>query len=243
MSEEKKDAETDATQAKPSGEESTENGSAVKLDSFDKESAAASAAADGASSDDADNGDEIDAPADPAVLKARIVQLESDLTAKEDQHLRAVAEVQNIRRRAERDRRDAEQYGGSKLARDILPVFDNLDEALKQASDALKENEAGFFNGVELTRKVLLDALEKSQIKQIKPEIGDKFDPNQHQAMFEAPAPGAAPGSVIQVMQSGFMISDRLLRPAMVGVASAQSGAASGGSGDEGGDKNEAANA
>ena len=151
--------------------------------------------------------------------------------------------MQNIRRRAERDRRDAEQYGGSKLARDILPVFDNLDEALKQASDALKENEAGFFNGVELTRKVLLDALEKSQIKQIKPEIGDKFDPNQHQAMFEAPAPGAAPGSVIQVMQSGFMISDRLLRPAMVGVASAQSGAAPGGSGDEGGDKNEAANA
>lgn len=246
MSEEKKTADSGADGAA----ETPTNGarSAMKLDSFDKEAGEAAAAAAAAAetapqqmgaTPDADAPRQADAPEaaqqgaeaaadDPATLQARISDLEAQLAAKEDQHLRAVAEIQNIRRRSERDRREAETFGGTKLARDLLAVFDNLDEALRQASDDLKTNEAGFFNGVELTRKVMLDGLGKHQITQVTPEIGEKFDPNRHQAMYEAPAPGAEPGSVIQVMQSGFMIADRLLRPAMVGVASAASGPSGG---------------
>ena len=243
MSGENKDAEAGAHAAKPSSEgEAPEGGASVKLDKFDGDAAKDDATGEPASAETSVE-TEIAEPAEPAALAARIAQLQAELSAKEDQHLRAVAEVQNIRRRAERDRRDAEQYGGTKLARDMLPVFDNLDEALRQASDALKENEAGFFNGVELTRKGLLDALGKSQITQIKPELGEKFDPNLHQAMFEAPTPGATPGTVIQVMKSGFKIGDRLLRAAMVGVASAQSGSAPEGSNGAGGGENQAADA
>ncbi|MEM9724610.1 MAG: nucleotide exchange factor GrpE [Pseudomonadota bacterium] len=190
-------------------------GGAVKFDAFD------------GGGGETDANAEADAETtDVATLQARIAQLETELSAKNDQHLRAVAEVQNIRRRSERDRREAEQFGGTKLARDLLPVYDNLDEALRQASDALKEQEAGFFNGVSLTRKVMLDGMAKHQITPIDPDVGERFDPNRHQAMYEAPVPGAEPGSVIQVMQSGFMIADRLLRPAMVGVASAASASA-----------------
>ncbi len=149
--------------------------------------------------------------------------LESRIAELEEQKLRLAAEVQNTVRRADRDKRDAETYGGTKLARDLLAVYDNLEAAVGQASDELREREAAFFNGVDLTRKELVNAFAKHKIKIIQPEAGEKFDPNVHQAMFEAPVPGAAPGSVIQVMQAGFMIAERLLRPAMVGVASAAS--------------------
>lgn len=159
--------------------------------------------------------------ASPESLEADLDALRTKLAQTEDQLMRAVADVQNSRKRAERDRRDAETYGGTKLARDLLSVFDNLDAALAQASDALKANEPGFFNGVDLTRKELLNAFAKHQITIVSPEPGEKFDPNRHQAMYEAPTPGAETGTVIQVMQHGFMIADRLLRPAMVGVAKA----------------------
>ena len=254
MSEQNKTPETEAKDAQTSEasqpEASTEGGASVKLDSFDGDAAkqaASQAAARGAEQSaepapaESPTPDPEPALDDVAALRARVSELETQLSAKEDQHLRAVAEIQNIRRRSERDRREAETFGGTKLARDLLAVFDNLDEALRQASEALKENEAGFFNGVELTRKVMLDGMAKHQITQVQPEIGEKFDPNRHQAMYEAPAPGAEPGSVIQVMQSGFMIADRLLRPAMVGVASAASGGAPSGSGDDGAE-NRAAN-
>lgn len=156
-----------------------------------------------------------DAPSD------RLAVLEAELAETKDKFMRAVADVQNARKRAEKERRDAEAYGGTKLARDLLPVYDYLEEALKLASDELREKEPGFFNGVDLTKNELLKAFDKHKIKRLEVEIGDKFDPNEHQAMFEAPSPGAEPGSVIQVMQAGFTISDRLLRPAMVGVARA----------------------
>lgn len=250
MSEENNDPTTGATKPQPGGspgpEAGAESASAVKLDSFDKD--AAQTASDGEKTGPEQTADkvEIDEPVDdPGALQARIAKLEADLAAKEDQRLRALAEAENIRRRGDRERRDAEQFGGAKLARDMLPVFDNLDEALRQASDSLKENEAGFFNGVELTRKVLLDALAKNQITPIVPEKGEKFDPNLHQAMYEAPAPDAQPGTVINVMQSGFMIVDRLLRPAMVGVANSASGTAvkDGSDGAGGGGENQAASA
>ena len=129
--------------------------------------------------------------------------------------------MENIRKRAERDRRDAEAYGGTRLARDLLSVHDNLERALSSADDALREQAAGFLEGVELTRKELLSAFAKHRIERVAPEVGEKFDPNLHQAMFEAPVPGAEPQSVIEVMQAGFTISGRLLRPALVGVARA----------------------
>lgn len=158
-----------------------------------------------------------DLSSDPRDLRIEILEAEAaDLN---DKLMRAAADVQNARKRAERDRRDAEAYGGAKLARDLLAVYDNLDAALKLATDELREKEPGFFNGVELTRKELLNAFAKHKISPLEPEIGDRFDPNHHQAMFEAPSEDAEPGSIIQVMQSGFMISERLLRPAMVGVA------------------------
>ncbi|MEL6978614.1 MAG: nucleotide exchange factor GrpE [Pseudomonadota bacterium] len=195
-------------------------GASAKLDSFDAEAVTPKPTPPPA------------VPEPEITPQERIAALEAEVATAKDQHLRAVAEIQNIRRRAERDRREAEQFGGVKLARDLMDVFDNLDDALKLASDTLKENEAGFFNGVELTRKVMLDALAKHQITPMGVEPGAKFDPHKHQAMYEAPAPGAEPGSVIQVMKEGFMIADRLLRPAMVGVASAASAAASAPAGD-----------
>ncbi len=150
-----------------------------------------------------------------------IAQLEADCFEMKDKLLRALAESENIRRRAERDRKDAEAYGGTRLARDLLAVHDNLDRALAHVDDAQREQAKGFIEGVELTQRELLNAFAKHKIEKVTPAMGEKFDPNRHQAMFEAPIPGAQPGTVIEIMQAGFTIADRLLRPALVGVAKA----------------------
>lgn len=159
-----------------------------------------------------------------ATITALINQI-GDLSAERDELndklMRALAEAQNIRRRAERDRKDAEAFGGTKLARDLLEVHDNFDRALASADDAAKEHAAGLIEGVELTQKGLLSAFAKHKIEKVAPEVGEKFDANFHQAMFEAPIPGAEPNTVIEVMQPGFTIAGRLLRPALVGVAKA----------------------
>ncbi len=157
-------------------------------------------------------------PDDPEELIASLLAENAEL---KDRLMRALAEAENVRRRADRDRRDAETYGGTKLARDILSVHDNLDRALGAADDAVREQAAAFIEGVELTRRELLNAFAKHKIEALVPEAGEKFDPNRHQAMFEAPIPGTKPGTVIEVMQTGFVIADRLLRPALVGVAKA----------------------
>ncbi len=148
-----------------------------------------------------------------------IALLEAECVRLKDKLLRALAESENIRRRAERDRKDAETYGGTRLARDLLAVHDNLDRALSHVDDALREQAKGFIEGVELTQRELLSAFAKHRIEKVSPGMGEKFDPNRHQAMFEAPVPGAEPGTVIEVMQAGFTIAGRLLRPALVGVA------------------------
>ena len=139
-----------------------------------------------------------------------IAQLEAECMQLKDRLLRALAESENVRRRAERDRKDAETYGGTRLARDLLAVH-----------DAQREQAKGFIEGVELTLRELLSAFAKHRIEKVSPAMGEKFDPNRHQAMFEAPIPGAEPGTVIEVMQAGFNIAGRLLRPALVGVARA----------------------
>lgn len=155
------------------------------------------------------------------LLTARVEELEAENAALKDRLLRAMADAENTRRRAERDKTDALAFGGSKLARDLLPVLDNLDRALKSADEDLRAAAKDFIEGVELTKREVLAAFAKHKIETVEPAIGDKFDPNLHQAMFEAPVPGAKSGAVIEIMQTGFTIAGRLLRPALVGVAKA----------------------
>ncbi len=152
---------------------------------------------------------------------ARLAQLSAENAELKDRLLRALAEAENVRRRAERDRKDAETYAGTRLARDLLQVCDNLDRALGHVDEALRSQAQGFIEGVELTQRELLNAFAKHKIEKVSPDTGEKFDPNLHQAMFEAPVPGAVPGTVIEVLQAGFTIAGRLLRPALVGIARA----------------------
>lgn len=137
-----------------------------------------------------------------------------------DRFMRALADAENTRKRGERDRREAEQYGSTRLARDLLPVHDNLKRALEAAGEADGKASAALLEGVELTMRELLNIFEKHGIKRLTPKVGDRFDPDFHQAMFEAPVPGTKAGDIIQVMAEGFMLHDRLLRPAQVGVSS-----------------------
>ncbi|MDT8857622.1 nucleotide exchange factor GrpE [Paracoccaceae bacterium Fryx2] len=137
-----------------------------------------------------------------------------------DRFMRALADAENARKRGERDRREAEQYGGSKLLRDMLPVYDNLTRALAVSSDEQRTAAGALIEGVELTLRELRQVLAKHGVTTVAPQIGDAFDPQQHQAMFEAPLPGTKAGQIIQVMTEGFVLHDRLLRPAQVGVSS-----------------------
>ena len=138
-----------------------------------------------------------------------------------DKFMRALADAENSRKRADRDRREAENYGGSKLSRDLLPVYDNLSRAIGAASEEMDESAKAIVEGVQLTMRELVNVFRKHGIEPITPEVGDKFDPKLHQAMFEAPLPGTNAGDIIQVSSEGFMLHDRLLRPAQVGVSSA----------------------
>lgn len=137
-----------------------------------------------------------------------------------DRFMRALADAENARKRSDKDRREAEQYGGSKLARDLLPVHDNLKRALEVATEEQRASFGPLLEGVELTLRELLSVFGKHGITVISPQVGDRFDPQMHQAMFEAPVPGTKGGEIIQVSGDGFMLYDRLLRPAQVGVSS-----------------------
>jgi molecular chaperone GrpE len=137
-----------------------------------------------------------------------------------DRFMRALADAENARKRGERDRREAEQFGGSKLARDMLPVYDNLKRALDAATDETRTQSTALIEGLELTLRELTNVLSKHGVVQISPSIGEVFDPQRHQAMFEAPLPDTKAGQIIQVLGAGFMLHDRLLRPAQVGVSS-----------------------
>ncbi|MEM6932616.1 MAG: nucleotide exchange factor GrpE [Pseudomonadota bacterium] len=162
---------------------------------------------------------------DEKSIELRIAAATAELTAERDtlkeRMMRALAEAENVRRRAERDLKDAQTYGGTRLARDLLAVYDNLSRAVGAADDELRANHGAFLEGVELTQRELVNTFSKHKISTVTPEVGEKFDPNRHQAMFEAPVPGAESGAIIEVIQPGFVIADRLLRPAFVGVAKA----------------------
>ncbi|NOR61376.1 MAG: nucleotide exchange factor GrpE [Rhodobacteraceae bacterium] len=146
--------------------------------------------------------------------------LEEENQQLKDRLMRAMAETENMRKRGERDRREAEAYGGTKLARDLLSVHDNLARALENIDDALREQHSSLTEGLELTQRELLSVFEKHKIVKIEPANGDKFDPKLHQAMFEAPVPNTVKGTVIQTMAPGFTIAGRLIRAAQVGVSS-----------------------
>jgi molecular chaperone GrpE len=155
--------------------------------------------------------------------ESREAQLEAELADTKDRMLRALAEIENLRRRSARELEEARKYAITGFARELLEVDDNLSRALdsipRRAAD-----EIGFVKtlveGVALTQKALAACFERHRIAKVTPEIGEKFDHNRHQAMFEVES-DQPPGTIAQVLQPGYVIADRLLRPALVGVAKA----------------------
>jgi molecular chaperone GrpE len=142
-----------------------------------------------------------------------------------DRLLRTLADMENLRKRTEREVIDARLYGIAGFARDVLAVADNMHRALEAIGPELREDSdpkvKALIEGVELTERELLKTLEKNGIKKFSPH-GEKFDPNVHQAMYEVPTSDQPPGQVAQVIQAGYMIGDRVLRPALVAVSKAE---------------------
>lgn len=164
-----------------------------------------------------------ESPAEDANPFAR---LEGELERLKNEVLYAQAETQNVRRRLEKEKQDAQAYAATGFARDLLSVSDNLSRALAAIPDTLRDDEKmkPLVTGIEMTGKELDQVFQRNGITKIE-ALGAKLDPNKHQAIMEMEQEGAEPGTVVHEMQSGYMIKDRLLRPAMVGVAKA--GAAS----------------
>jgi molecular chaperone GrpE len=161
-------------------------------------------------------------PTEEAKIAALVETLSKENADYKDRLLRTLAEMENLRRRTEREIADSRAYGISAFARDILAVADNMDRALGALDKELREKaDAGtkaLLDGVELTERELLKVLEKHGVKKFEP-LGEKFDPNLHQAMYEVPDPSRPAGTIAQVVQPGYMIGERMLRPALVGIA------------------------
>jgi molecular chaperone GrpE len=147
------------------------------------------------------------------------------LAEMKDRLLRAMAEAENVRRRSEREKAEAQKFGMARFARDLLSVADNLRRALDSAPpekrEEMGETARNVIAGVEMVERELLTVFERHGITALHPEKGTKFDPHLHQAMAEVPDPDVPPGTVVDVFQTGYVIADRLLRPAMVTVARA----------------------
>jgi molecular chaperone GrpE len=178
---------------------------------------------DNAAEDMPPEGAAVPAGDDPAA--ARIKELETQLAQMKNEALRHLADAENTRKRAVKEREDTAKYAIGAFAREVLEVADNLHRALAAVKPEMLDN-AGvktLFEGVEMTDKQLVSAMERAGIKRIDP-LGTKFDPNLHRVMVEVDAPNEEPGTVVQVMQAGYMIHDRLLREAMVAIAKGGSG-------------------
>ena len=151
-----------------------------------------------------------------------IENLMQENNALKDKVLRTMAEMENLRRRTEREVADAKLYGVTSFARDMLTFADNLRRAVESVSVEEKETASAalksFVEGIELTERDFLSRLARFGVKKLEPQ-GEKFDPNLHEALFEVPDPSVANGTVVQVVEAGFSIGDRCLRPAKVGVA------------------------
>ena len=158
----------------------------------------------------------------PEAVLAILDKLKEENEELKDKALRAVAEMENLRRRTSKEVADARAYAVSNFARDMLAVTDNLQRAIdaipaEKRSDGSDEFKA-FIEGVEMTEREMLRLMESNGVKRLNP-LGEKFDPNFHQAMMEIPNPDVPANSVVQVMQEGYSIGERVLRPALVGVA------------------------
>ena len=151
-----------------------------------------------------------------------VATLEAEKADLKDKLLRTLADMENMRRRTEREVADARAYGIANFARDMLTVADNFQRAIDnvpaEARDGAEPAFKALIEGIELTERDMLKALERHGVKRLDPQ-GQKFDPNFHQAMFEVPDPSVASGTVVQVVQTGYAIGERVLRPALVGVA------------------------
>jgi len=154
-----------------------------------------------------------------AAVPDPVAEAQREAADLKDKLLRTLAEMENLRRRTEREVADARAYGISGFARDVLGIADNMQRAMQAIGDELRGHEAvkPLVEGVELTERELLKVLEKNGVRKFSP-LGEKFDPNMHQAMYEVPDPNAVPGTVAQVVQDGYRIGDRVLRPAMVAI-------------------------
>ncbi|MEM7168649.1 MAG: nucleotide exchange factor GrpE [Pseudomonadota bacterium] len=152
-----------------------------------------------------------------------VARLEEEVASLKDQLLRAVAETENVRSRARREREDGIKYAGVPLIKDLLSVADNLERAMSSVPlESLEGDEAlkNLVTGVEMTARELQTVFERHKIEVIDP-VGHSFDPHSHEALFEVPDPSQAPGKVVQVVQVGYRLHDRLLRPARVGISKA----------------------
>ena len=159
---------------------------------------------------------------EPAIAPKPSTSLDRELAECKDRLLRTLADMDNMRKRTEREVADARIYGISNFARDILGVADNMHRAMAALDDELRakadEPTKVLLEGVELTERELMNVLEKHGVKRIEP-LGQKFDPNRHQAMYEIEDASVPAGTVVQVLQAGYLIGDRMLRPALVAVA------------------------
>lgn len=165
-------------------------------------------------------------------IEAAFARLEAELADWKDKALRAAAEVDNTRRRAEREANDARAYAIQRFARDLLGVADNLDRALQAAPAGSTDASAqGLVTGLELTRKSLLAAFEANGLTAIAPEPGERFDPNVHEAVMEQVSDSVAAGGVLMLMQPGYALFGRVVRPAKVAVAARGSTGPAGGGG------------
>jgi molecular chaperone GrpE len=178
-----------------------------------------------------------EAPADPAAVVAadeKIAKLEAEVAQLKDQLLRTLAEAENTRRRARKEVEDTAKYAIANLAKDLLSAPDNLRRALDNIPAEGRKNDElldRLATGVEMVERELHAILERNGIKKIEP-LGQPFDHNFHQALFEVPTADQPPGTVVQLLAPGYIIHDRLLRPAMVGVAKAPAGGTNGDSGE-----------
>jgi molecular chaperone GrpE len=155
---------------------------------------------------------------------AEISALQEEVVASKDRLLRLAAEMENLRKRTEREKAEATLYAASNFARDLLSVADSLSRALAavppEERDVIDDVMKKFLDGIELTERELMSVFQRHNIRKLE-TVGQKFDPNMHQAMFEVPTAERAPGTVMQEVQSGYAVGDRCLRPALVGVAKA----------------------
>lgn len=168
--------------------------------------------------------DQTETSQDPQDTAPSLEQMQAAFEAERnemrDRLMRALADLENTRKRAEKDRREASLYGASRLARDLLPVYDSLARALSVVDEDTRAKATGLVEGVELTLRELTNVMGRHGVERVSPQAGDMFDPHLHEAMFEAPVANFKAGQIIQVLADGFRIHEQLLRPAQVGVSS-----------------------